>query len=329
MKSITISIVFITLLFIAQLQTSQAASSNSKKRTKEDEKAKYEYICGRNYPKLNNRGYNILNTVRNISGKSSIELQASPQHKAMCWLIHSDKSGLSPSGSKVKERYALATLWYATTPDVWQTKTNWLTNESICNWFGITCDTWGHVVKIDLGFNALAGIIPHEIGWLSYLEEMRLTANDLQGVIPTSIGLLKRLKILQLNMNGFFGLVPAALGKLTNLRELHLYGNYFNGKLPKEIGNMVKLEIFDVYANFLEGNLPKELAKLPNLRSIFVNDNELRGTIPSEFCKKKYEYLVADCRGPFPEVVCTCCTHCCNNQSNPKCQKVESKTSKK
>ena len=120
---------------------------------------------------------------------------------------------------KIKERYALATLFFATKPDVWESKDNWLTKESVCTWFGITCDSWGHVSDIDLGFNGLLGLIPAEIAMLDYLEGLRMTANDLQGVIPTSIGKLSNLKVLQLNMNGFFGMIPSSIGLLSNLSE--------------------------------------------------------------------------------------------------------------
>ena len=206
--------------FATQIQSSFAASVATKS-AKEKERARIAKICGASHPSLNNRGYKIYDALKPISGERSLKLKTSPQHQAMCWIIHKDKAGVS-KGSKLVERYALATLYHATKPEVWNTDTNWLTNESVCNWYGITCDSFGHVVDVDLGFNALNGIVPSEVGWLMYLEGLRLTANDLQGVLPHSIGNLKKLKVLQINMNGFFGSLPRAIGKMSNLRKYTL-----------------------------------------------------------------------------------------------------------
>lgn len=313
--------------FITQAQTCHAAAKS--KSAKEKEKKRYSRICGHDHPSLDNRGYKIIDSLRTFSSASSLEFSSSPQHKSMCWLIHEDKAAVAAGSQKMKERYALATLIFATSPEKWETKTNWLTKESVCQWYGITCDQWGHVVDIDLGFNALNGLVPSEIALLSYLDGLRLTANDLQGVIPTAIGHLSNLRVLQLNMNGFFGLIPTTIGKLTNLRELHLYGNYLDGSIPSEVGNMKNLEIFDGYANFFKGNIPKEIANMKSLKSLFLNDNELQGSFPSEICSLKLDFYVADCRGFPKEVHCKCCTHCCKDGENPRCKKVESQTATK
>ena len=211
-----VSSIFTATLFFFILYDCHASKGRSNNEKERERKAR---ICGRQHPSLNNRGHKLLNSLESFSNNASLGMSSAPEHKAMCWLIHTDKSGITPGSSKMKERYALAVLWFATKPEVWHTSTNWLTNESVCNWYGITCDTWGYVSQIDLGFNGLNGIIPHEVGLLSYLEELRLTANDFQGIIPKSIGLLKKLKVLQINMNGFFGSIPSSIGQLTNLRK--------------------------------------------------------------------------------------------------------------
>lgn len=316
-------------VFYLLAQTKICSAAARTKSAKDKEKSRYSRICGYEHPALDNRGYKIIDTLRTFSSASSLEFTASPQHKAMCWLIHEDKAGVSVGSQKMKERYALATLIFATAPEKWETKTNWLTKEGVCKWYGITCDNWGHVSDVDLGFNALNGIVPSEIALLMHLEGLRLTANDLQGVIPTSIGHLSNLRVLQLNMNGFFGLIPTTIGKLTNLRELHLYGNYLDGGIPTEVGNMRNLELFDGYANFFKGNIPKEIANMRSLKGLLLNDNELSGSFPSEICSLKLEYYVADCRGFPKEVHCKCCTHCCKDGENPRCKKMELKATKK
>jgi len=293
----------------------------SRRTSEEREKARYGKICGRNYPSLDSRGFSILNVIRSHTSMASLELNSSPQHKSMCWIIHDDSYRISASSGKMIERYSLASLWFATAPENWLMSENWLQNVGVCYWYGVTCDKWGYVVDLDLGFNGLLGLVPKEISLMKYLEGLRLTANDLQGVIPTSIGNLSNLQVLQLNMNGFFGMIPSTMGELASLRELHLYGNYFDGTLPTEIGQMKNLEILDLYANYLKGKIPKEISELKYLKGIFLNDNELGGKVPKQVCDMKtLEFFATDCLGPRPEIICPCCTHCCKET---QCQKMD------
>jgi hypothetical protein len=45
-----------------------------------------------------------------------------------------------------------------------------------------------------------------------------------------------------------------------------------------------------------------------------LHENSLSGTMPESVCdlRRNYnlKYLMADCKGPNPKVVCDCCTHC-------------------
>ena len=202
--------------FSMQVKRCNAAS---RRTSEEREKARYGKICGRNYPSLDSRGFSILNVIRSHTSMASLELNSSPQHKSMCWIIHDDSYRISASSGKMIERYSLASLWFATAPENWLMSENWLQNVGVCYWYGVTCDKWGYVVDLDLGFNGLLGLVPKEISLMKYLEGLRLTANDLQGVIPTSIGNLSNLQVLQLNMNGFFGMIPSTMGELASLRK--------------------------------------------------------------------------------------------------------------
>lgn len=188
------------------------------KPTKEEDE-RLAKICGKAYPKpLNARGLKIVRYIASkLSLPQSFEGTSTPQFKAMCWSAHTDKSKVG--SRQMIERYALATLFYSTHGEKWEKSTNWLTSEHVCNWFGVTCDYWWRVVELDLGFNELNGIISREMGLLSNLQAMRLTANDMQGVIPFSFEKLKNLQVLQLNMNGIFGQIPAEIGKMTGLRK--------------------------------------------------------------------------------------------------------------
>jgi len=71
-------------------------------------------------------------------------------------------------------------------------------SESICDWFGITCDS-GRVTGIRhisaFQLNVLIGTLPSEISKLSALTKLYLDDNSLSGTIPADIGKLSALQV--------------------------------------------------------------------------------------------------------------------------------------
>jgi len=124
------------------------------------------------------------------------------------------------SGPRLLQRYALATLYYATNPSSnWKTTSSWLTDTSECNWYSTSeiapavCTTTtilnsdGSSVyeivyrHLDLRDNGLKGKIPDEISLLTDLKTIRLSKNDLTGSIPSRLATLSRLEYLDLSSN--------------------------------------------------------------------------------------------------------------------------------
>ena len=93
-----------------------------------------------------------------------------------------------PTGT---DRTALEALYDATDGDSWTTKTNWKTNNG--DWHGVTTDTDGNVLELDLSRNKLTGTIPAEVGTLTQLTQLRLNNNQLSGTIPAAVGNLTQL----------------------------------------------------------------------------------------------------------------------------------------
>ena len=75
----------------------------------------------------------------------------------------------------------------------------------------------GCVDGIDLGGNELSGIIPPELGNLSYLIELRLNGNELTGTVPLELGNLSNLSTLRLDNNNLSGCIPDELMSLCYL----------------------------------------------------------------------------------------------------------------
>jgi len=169
------------------------------------------------------------------------------------------------------------------------------------------------VTTLQFAGNGLIGIIPPEIGKLTYLENFNLQVlladrdDNLTGNIPIELGSLKNLQVLNLANNQLKGKIPAELGNLTNLlwlnlsfnkltgsippelsninrlAELILTENRLSGAIPPELGNFNGLVSLRLGSNQLTGNIPKELANQTNLFELILSRNQLTGTIPPEF----------------------------------------------
>ncbi len=56
-----------------------------------------------------------------------------------------------------RDRNALVDLYYKTNGNNWKNKTNWLSNEPLSKWHGISVDNTGTVTIINLDSNQLSG----------------------------------------------------------------------------------------------------------------------------------------------------------------------------
>ena len=138
----------------------------------------------------------------------------------------------------------LVDLYNATDGDNWTNKTNWLSDNDISSWHGVSVSN-GWVTALDLRDNNLTGTIPAELGNLSNLTYLNLYGNELGGEIPVELGNLTKLKYLYLFNNELRGEIPVELGNLTNLTELYLNDNTsLTGALSQSLTGLTKLEQF-------------------------------------------------------------------------------------
>ncbi len=182
------------------------------------------------------------------------------------------------------DRAALVALYRATNGPNWTNNTNWLTDQSINQWRGVTIDADGRVIHLYLAENRLNGSIPAELGNLSELTELDLGNNQLSGAIPARVGDLTNLTSLVLAENQLSGSIPAQLGRITNLESLLLGGNRLSGSIPTALGRLTNLESLWLDGNQLSGAIPTALSGLTDLRSLLLNDNSgLSGPLPGSF----------------------------------------------
>ena len=179
------------------------------------------------------------------------------------------------------DRAALEALYNATGGTNWTNRTNWLSNEALSEWHGVSTDGTGRVTNLNLTDNNLSGEIPAELGDLTSLQILFLEDNNLSGEIPAELGGLTSLLVLDLARNNLSGEIPAELGGLTSLQVLVLYRNMLDGEIPAALGALTSLQILYLHVNQLSGEIPAELGNLTNLQILYLRGNELSGTIPS------------------------------------------------
>ena len=194
---------------------------------------------------------------------------------------------MSPASIEVRslERDALVALYDATGGANWTNNTNWLSDEPMGEWHGVTTDEEGRVFGLSLTENQLSGEIPAGLGSLPNLQWLRLNENELTGEIPGELGSLSSLQSLDLGGNRLTGEIPTELGKLSNLESLFLNYNELTGEIPTDLGGLSNLTVLDLGANRLNGEIPRELGNLSSLTHLYFGTNQLTGRIPPELGK--------------------------------------------
>lgn len=213
------------------------------------------------------------------------------QRRAFYWMA-TDKNLNKYDHTQVMQRYALATLYYATNnvptrfeenPIPWKTAHLWLSNAHVCEWKGIVCNEKLHVTAIDLADNNLTGSIPIELILIAgHLTTLDFTSNlihmeDSRFDVFKGLDQLEDL-LLDDNYMVYDKGLPPQFRHLVNLKKLRLSYNLFAGELEvdhKVLANMGKLTHLEIESNFLNGNLPPVIGEMTNLVYLYLRRNEL------------------------------------------------------
>ena len=174
-------------------------------------------------------------------------------------------------------------LYEATDGDNWENNTHWLSDKPLDEWFGVTTDENGRVIRLQLVANRLSGSLPSSLGNLTNLTWLDLNGNDLSGELPSSLGNLTNLEVLWLERNRFSGVLPAELGNLTHLVGLDLSSNDFSGELPSSLGDLTHLIGLDLGRNQFSGVLPAELGNLTHLLYLGLYNTQLCAPLDAAF----------------------------------------------
>lgn len=248
----------------------------------------------------------LQDAILHPSNNNPHSAAGNPQARAYHWLLEDMRQYPGRSTAQQYQRFALATLYYATTTthgnsnkaSAWK---DWLHHDvDECRWSTATTrggnlptnlyrvcnpDT-GTYESLMLFETGLVGSLPPQVALLTDLQVLDLGRNNLQeGILPSQLGLMTNLEYLNFFFSYGKGHLPSQLGLLTNLKTLNLERNHFTGTIPTELGNMSSLRYLDLERNLLEGPLPSELGNLlaQDLWELNVETNDLTGSIPDSF----------------------------------------------
>ncbi|KAM3405674.1 hypothetical protein ACQJBY_008279 [Aegilops geniculata] len=133
---------------------------------------------------------------------------------------------------------------------------------------------------LNLSANSLGGEIPGGISRCAALGTVDLGENSLSGSMPASLGLLSKLTFLSVTHNNLTGDIPMSFSNLTALTNLSMSDNQFLGRIPSWLGNLTSLTHLELVGNRFNGHIPPDLGKMSNLVTFDINDNKLEGPFP-------------------------------------------------
>ncbi|CAM3495277.1 DUF4493 domain-containing protein [Zobellia roscoffensis] len=154
-----------------------------------------------------------------------------------------------------------------------------LTDTSMLSWSGVTLDSEGRVIELDIsGLDNGLSFIP-DFWQLCKLKHLRIEEFSDEASL-SGIGQLVNLESLAFGESNIDTL-PSDIGQLKNLKSL-IIGECVFYDVPTEIGQLIKLETLILYATFIEA-LPPEIGDLHNLKKLTLSRNSFgENLIPVE-----------------------------------------------
>ena len=199
-------------------------------------------------------------------------------------------------------------------PD-WTISDGWLDTPVLDEWHGVTADSLGRVVTLDLTDNGLAGPLPSELGNLREMTRLRIGHNALAGRLPLSLAHLSLVDFrytetglctpAEAEFRTWLDGIPSHAGPGVECAAISdrdilvaLYnatggsgwdrsdhwltdsplGSWHGVSVDAE-GRVVGL---DLSSNSLVGSIPADLGKLSGLTLLNFNSSNLTGPIPPE-----------------------------------------------
>ena len=219
----------------------------------------------------------------------------------------------------------------------WTSADGWFKTPVLEEWYGVTTDSIGRVVALDLADNGLEGRLPSSLGRLAALTILRVGGNALSGRLPRS---LAHLDLAELHYAGTALCAPAdasfqtwlngidshegtgaECGRMTDRETLEALFETTGGRRWRNTDHWLtdsplrewhgvdtdaygRIVGLDLSGNGLSGPVPPEVGNLTSLKRLELGGNDLSGSIPSDIGNltslTKLDLRVNDLSGPIP-----------------------------
>ena len=165
------------------------------------------------------------------------------------------------------QKKALEAIYYANPNNT----LDWdMSEENIANWSGVSTNSTGEVIHLNLG-NKNLDVLPPEIAYLSTISTLYLNGNNLN-YLPAQIGKVSNLRQLYIQNNELSDL-PNRMIHLTKLSDLQMSFNNFT-EIPIVVGKLKSLKVLNASHNEINAILPS-IYKLPNLEILGLFKNNV------------------------------------------------------
>jgi hypothetical protein len=194
--------------------------------------------------------------VKDILNWHTIDSFDTPQYRAFEWLVNDPLLGTFPDW-RLRQRFALASLFYSTSGSSWINNDGWL-SYSIheCQWYSLeSFDSFIDADYINVTHYNPCEEDPEAPGAMGVYRHIWLRENNLRGRLPSELFTLTSLRSINVHANMLTGTISSHLGQLTNIEALSLVANSFSGYIPTEIGLLHNATGIWMIANYLEGTV--------------------------------------------------------------------------
>ena len=127
----------------------------------------------------------------------------------------------------------------------------------------VYCDHQGNVVELQLGSEALSGVLnTNLLDAMPKLKILAMAYNKLEGTINDHIFSAPTLEEVDIRKNSFTGSIPCPSVAEPVLYSLYMSNNHFTGSLPSSLGTLSSLTKLSFNLNALTGAVPASLCNL-------------------------------------------------------------------
>ena len=219
----------------------------------------------------------------------------------VAWLRGIERQDGASTSCNATDMAALKSLFEATGGTDWTESAGWGVDAVLEEWYGISADSLGRVVTLDLTRNGLAGRLPNNLGNLDEMTRLRIGDNALSGRLPLPLAKLSLTEFhyadtrlcapaeasFQTWLSGIpshegtgvecaplsdrdilVALYDAAGGPDWTHKENWLTDSPLGDWYGVYVDSEGRVSGLDLWANALAGSIPPELGNLTRLRSL-------------------------------------------------------------